>query len=199
MKILCEENQVYIISACGHKEADEGRTGAETAVQTEVINIDQSQDTTATSEPVETASNLIEDQTFEVTLNPQGEVTFSSYEPDTQKDPLGDAVFTLQKDGQIICTLEGMYENNSRPNEVFNGVEAVSFPDFDNDGNSDIVIICSYSPSSGPEVGSGYSEARIYRGNADGTFTLERGVTDAANSAVAEKTVQTILGFMNYR
>ena len=81
-------------------------------------------------------------------------------------------------------------------NEIFNQVEAVSFPDYNSDGYSDIISICSYSPASGPEAGTGYSEARIYRGSADGSFVLEKDLSDAANSAVAEKTVKSILGFL---
>lgn len=139
---------------------------------------------------------LIQDQTFEVELAPLGKVTFASYEPDVSQEPLTDVTFQLQKDGRTILTLEGMYEDNIRANESFLQVEAVSFPDYNNDGYNDIIIICNYAPVSGPEVGTGYSEARIYSGNAQGSFTLERGVTDAANSAVAEKTVKSILGFM---
>ena len=75
-------------------------------------------------------------------------------------------------------------------------MEAVSFPDYNSDGYSDIISICSYSPASGPEAGTGYSEARIYRGSADGSFVLEKDLSDAANSAVAEKTVKSILGFL---
>ncbi len=185
-----------ILTACGQKQGDASRQETEQTAQTEIINIDQSPETTAAADLTEAPPKLIENQTFQISLKPLGEVTFSSYEPDTLKDPLGDVVFTLQKDGNTIYTLDGMYEDNSRPGEVFNEVEAVSFPDFDSDGNSDIVVICSYSPASGPDAGTGYSEARIYRGSPDGTFTLERGVTEAANSAVAEKTIQTILGFM---
>ena len=45
-------------------------------------------------------------------------------------------------------------------------------------------------------MGTGYSEARIYRGNEDGLFTLERELSEVTNSALAEKTVQSVLGFL---
>lgn len=141
-------------------------------------------------------AGLIKDQTFQVSLIPLGDVTFASYGPDPAKNPLGDVVFRLEKDGQVIDTLEGVYGDNIRSNEIFNHVEAVSFPDYNSDGYSDIISICSYSPASGPEAGTGYSEARIYRGSADGSFVLEKDLSDAANSAVAEKTVKSILGFL---
>ena len=141
-------------------------------------------------------AGLMKDQTFQVSLVPLGDVTFASYGPDSANNPLGDVVFRLEKDGQVIDTLEGVYGDNIRSNEIFNQVEAVSFPDYNSDGYSDIISICSYSPASGPEAGTGYSEARIYRGSADGSFVLEKDLSDAANSAVAEKTVKSILGFL---
>lgn len=33
-----------------------------------------------------------------------------------------------------MCLLDGVYEDNIRSNETFNKVEAVSFPDYNNDG-----------------------------------------------------------------
>ena len=80
-----------------------------------------------------------------------------------------------------------MYEGNTRSNETFNKVEAVSFPDYNSDGFNDIIIICSYSPASGPKTGTGYPEVRIYSGKADGSFTLERSLSENANSALAER------------
>ena len=141
-------------------------------------------------------ARLIKDQTFQVSLIPLGDVTFASYGPDPAKNPLGDVVFRLEKDGRAVDTLEGVYGDNVRANETFNQVEAVSFPDYNSDGYSDVIIICSYSPASGPEAGKGYSEARIYRGSADGSFVLEKDLSDVANSAVADKTVKSILGFL---
>ena len=51
-------------------------------------------------------------------------------------------MFRLEKDGQVIDTLEGVYGDNIRSNEIFNQVEAVSFPDYNSDGYSDIISIC---------------------------------------------------------
>ena len=65
-------------------------------------------------------AGLIKDQTFQVSLIPLGDVTFASYGPDPAKNPLGDVVFRLEKDGQVIDTLEGVYGDNIRSNEIFN-------------------------------------------------------------------------------
>lgn len=139
---------------------------------------------------------LIGEQTFEVTLEPLGRVTFASYQPDTKQNPLGDALFEIQETGGKTSVLEGIFENNIRDNDRFNKVEAVSFPDYNSDGFSDIIIICNYSSASGSDMGNGYSEARIYRGSEDGLFALEKELSEAANSALAEKTVQSVLGFL---
>lgn len=139
---------------------------------------------------------LIKDQTFEVELKPLGEVTFSSYAPDTAKEPLADAEFAVLKDGKVSSILDGPFPDNIRANEIFEAVEAVSFPDYNSDGYNDIIIICSYSPASGPEAGSGYREARIYQGGAQGTFTYEKGLSDDTNSALADITVKSVLGFL---
>ena len=37
---------------------------------------------------------------------------------------------------------------------------------------------------------------RIYSGKADGSFTLERNLSENTNSALAEKTVQSVLGYL---
>lgn len=187
-----------ILTACGSGKESQ----AEDMKNSETIQINETdmgaQQENGTEEETDgmEENRLIREQTFEVTLEPLGKVTFASYQPDTQQNPLGDALFEIQEAGGKTTALEGIFENNIRANEIFNKVEAVSFPDYNSDGFSDIIIICNYSPSSGPDVGTGYSEARIYRGNEDGLFTLERELSEVTNSALAEKTVQSVLGFL---
>ena len=101
----------------------------------------------ADSEQWPAGYRLIKDQTFDVTLEPLGSVTFSSYKPDSRQNPLADVLFEIKKAGKTVCLLDGVYEDNIRSNETFNKVEAVSFPDYNSDGFNDIIIICSYSPA----------------------------------------------------
>lgn len=138
----------------------------------------------------------IEEQTFQVTLAPFGEVTFASYEPDLSEDPLADAVFLIERDGKVLTELPGMTEDNCRVNESFNKVEAVSFLDYNQDGYDDIILICNYSPVSGPETGSACSEIRYYKGAEDGAFSYEEPMSQDATSALAEITIQTAKGFI---
>lgn len=138
----------------------------------------------------------IAEQTYQVDLTPLGQVTFAAYAPDTEHSPLADVEFALIKDGKIWAQLEGMYKDNIRMNEVFEGVEAVSFSDYNGDRYTDIIVICSYMPSSGPDSGRAYSETRIYRGNADGVFVLERDLSEEASMALVKQTVKSVLGFL---
>ena len=138
--------------------------------------------------PTEEATNQ------ENTNNEPGSVT---EEPKaTEEANGGNEKTNLIKDEEVVSTLPGVFENNIRANEMFNQVEAVSFLDYNQDGWDDIIIICSYSPASGPDVGTGYSEVRIYSGSEDGTFTFEEELSNDANSALAEKTIQSVKGFI---
>ena len=205
------------LTACGHKEPSHALSPEQTESQsTEAepeIRIDTqrgSQSEQASEHPIGSGSTavtadsaqgeagyrLIKDQTFDVALEPLGGVTFASYEPDSLQNPLADVMFEITKEGKNVCLLDGVYEDNIRSNETFNKVEAVSFPDYNSDGFNDIIIICSYSPASGPKTGTGYPEVRIYSGKADGSFTLERNLSENTNSALAEKTVQSVLGYL---
>lgn len=136
------------------------------------------------------------EQTYQVDLTPLGQVTFAAYAPDTEHNPLGDVEFAVIKDGKIWNRLEGMYKDNVRLNETFERVEEVAFSDYNSDRYTDIIVICSYMPDSGPDAGRAYSETRIYRGNADGVFALERDLSEEASMALVKQTARTVLGFL---
>ena len=188
------------LAACGGKDkAHETEEPETAAVNTEAAEPESmSQQETGAVQAGESGGetdrySLIESQTFEVTLKPQGKVTFASYQPEGG-DLHKDALFKLKDGERTIAVLDGIAQDNRREYDKFNEVEAVSFPDYNNDGYSDIIIICNYSPASGGS--SRFSEARIYRGSGNGSFTLEKELSESANSALAEKTVKSVLGFL---
>ena len=74
---------------------------------------------------------VILDQSFGVSLAPLGEVRFVSYAPEAAS---GDAVFTIEQNGEELMVLEGMKNRDVRVDESFEAVEAVSFPDYNGDG-----------------------------------------------------------------
>jgi len=137
----------------------------------------------------------IEEQTFDVALRPLGQVTFASYWPDTSRDALADVVFRIEKEGQVLSQLPGMWEDNIG-HELFNQVEAVSFTDYNNDGYDDIITIVSYYPEAGPQTAVPHSLIRYYKGTADGTFVYEQEMSNDASSAFAEITIQAAKDFI---
>ena len=123
----------------------------------------------------EAAGKQIEDQTFDVTLDGWGEVTFASYMPDENEAGDGDVYFKLQQDGKTVFDLPGVTEDNRRPYQQFVKVAAVSFKDYNGDGRRDIIVINEYSQQDNP--GLSYNEVRLYT-QTDGKkeFLLEQGL-----------------------
>lgn len=141
--------------------------------------------------------NRIESQTFDVTLRPIGEVTFASYEPKDEENPLADVVFTIEKNDEIVLQLPGETEDNSNI-EQFYQVEAVSFPDYNHDDYDDIIIIISYYLGAGPQAAQPHSVIRYYKGNEDGSFTYEKQMSLDATTSLAEITIQAAKDFIEY-
>ena len=141
----------------------------------------------------------IEGQCFDVNLKPLGDVRFVSYEPDADKIPLLDAGFVIEtaknEHGKDIM-LPGWTDDNIRENYKFDKVQAVSFSDIESDGYDDIIIICDYQVMEGNAGKGSYTEVRIYSGSADGTFTLNRGLSDSANATLMEKTIGSVKGVL---
>lgn len=203
-----------VLTACGQKEKvqdltesgitaeasegeNDGGSGGEPEIKIENGSKEQQAAGTQGADSSGAGENgyrIIRDQTFEVNLNPLGKVTFVSYEPEAGENSAADARFELKDGDRTIAVLDGVYKDNNREKERFQKVEAVSFPDYNSDGFNDIIIICSYLPMSGTEAGR--SEVRIYSGSESGAFTLEKGLSETADSALAEKTVQSVLGFL---
>ena len=122
----------------------------------------------------ETTGKQIEDQTFDVTLDGWGEVTFAAFLPKENEAGDGDVYFKLLKDGKVLFDLPGMTEDNRRPSLKFVKVAAVSFKDYNGDGKKDIIIINEYSRQGSTEPG--YNEVRLYtQAGGKKEFSLEQG------------------------
>lgn len=139
---------------------------------------------------------LIADQTFDVTLRPLGEVTFASYEPDTSEDIFADAVFQIERGGEVLTQLPAASKDNIGL-ESFNQVEAVSFYDYNNDAYDDIILILSYYLGAGPQAATPHSVIRYYSGTKEGGFVYEDRMSKDATEALAEITIQTAKGFIS--
>lgn len=169
-----------LLTACGGGEdLRSGRTNNDTAEKSNLQEKAQQSEfssETASYDLLKMEERQIEDQTFQVDINPFGKVMFGSYRPDTELEPLGDATFLFYKDGKVISALEGMTEDNIRTDKPFQKVEAVSFPDYNSDGYQDIIIICSYTLSGDSEEGTAESEIRVYKGSLEGGVCAGAGI-----------------------
>ena len=89
-----------------------------------------------------------------------------------------------------------METGNIRKGLVFEEVAAVAFPDIDGDGRSDIITICSYKDE---KTSNEVTEPRIYYGNGDGTFKLDKETSAEAQSALTKVTVPLVLDFLGVK
>jgi hypothetical protein len=145
------------------------------------------------------SGEISRDNTFDLTMKPEdsiGDVRFTSYLPDAVKNKNGDAVFEISRGDTIITVLDGMETGNIRKGLVFEEVAAVAFPDIDGDGRSDIITICSYKDE---KTSNEVTEPRIYYGNGDGTFKLDKETYAEAQSALTKVTVPLVLDFLGVK
>lgn len=136
----------------------------------------------------------IKDQTFEVELEPWGKVTFASYEPDVERDQSCDVTFSIIRDGMRVINLPEMRpENKLAAAEYFDSVAAVSFPDYNGDGYNDVIAILNYSYVQGPDAGTGFTEVRVYEGQKEEYFTLNRELSNTLTAMDGQKTIAGVL------
>lgn len=131
----------------------------------------------------------IQEQSFEVTLDGWGEVTFASFEPEhdtfTQNSIVlyGDARFMLLKDEKVVYVFPEVYLNNGMTGQKYEKVLAVSFKDYDEDGRQDILLLVEYGGVQGIDIGEVWTEARIYtQDEGEREFHLHRSLMYAINS-----------------
>ncbi len=123
---------------------------------------------------------VIADQTFQVDLDVWGDVTFTSYAPDTSVSMFTDVTFALVKDGETVFEFPGMEENNIRGACIFEGIKAIGFKDYDGDGRKDVIIINQYAPGAGKDIEQVFDEVRVYH-NDEQEFVLDIDACDFLN------------------
>lgn len=151
------------------------------------------------SNRVVTEEGQIPEQTFEIQVAEFGDVIFASYEPDIGRNPQADVTFMLlSQKGEVLQTLSGVCENNIRAAaEYCDGVQAVSFPDYNGDGYTDAITITDYSYVQGPDVGTGFAEVRVYSGNEYGYLYYEDDLSGIVNTQIADPTIQKVRDFLS--
>lgn len=146
------------------------------------------------SNRIVTEEDQIADQTFPVTLPEIGDAVFTAYAPGSEMNPQSDVTFMLlYPDGRLLQTLGGSCTDNLRAaTESFESLEAVSFPDYNGDGYTDVITIASYSYVQGPDAGNGFYETRIYSGNSYGYFYYEGELSRYVNDTLKDPTVAAV-------
>ncbi len=144
-----------------------------------------------------TQKDLIETQSYRAELKPVGEVFFAPFYPDEDKDEKADVTFVLEKDRAVLSILSPMEEGNIRTDLVFDGVDAVDFTDYNRDGCTDILTVCSYTQISedGRKTDS-LREARVYTGQEEGVPLLDREKTEAVNRDVEVLNITNMTAYL---
>lgn len=139
----------------------------------------------------------IEDQSFDVDLGGSwGQVTFTSYGPDTSVYSTQDVSFALVKNGTLVYEFPDVMEGNFRTHETFLNILAVSFQDYSGDGEKDVIVICEYAPLITTASGGTLKEARLYRNMGD-SFRLDRDKMDWLQANDLCNTIEQVMEHVN--
>lgn len=199
-KYICFGGMLFVcvaLAACGNEtgsEAGEPETDFTGAAGEAADNGAASSD----AEKLLTEEGQIAEQTFPVTVAGLGDVVFAAYEPDYDQNMQADVTFLLlSKKGEVLQTLSGVRENNIRAvAESYAGVDVVSFPDYNDDGRTDIITITNYSYITGPEIGEGFAEVRVYSGSEHGYFRYEEDISEMIRAEIKTPTIQNVRDFL---
>lgn len=160
---------MFGLAGCGHasdKETQINGNNQTVEEQTDISSDSQTNEAEketliADAEILAELGVLIEEQTFDVTLNDWGNVTFASFAPENNSyQPNGmnsDVRFCLVKNGEVLYEMPGFNEEHTNA-DMFLAVSAVAFKDYNDDGLLDVITICEYESMSG----EGFQTARIY-------------------------------------
>lgn len=144
-----ENSQVSVMEA---ETGSESAVGAGASAETE----------TSYAAPLLTQ---ISDQSFPISLDGWGDVTFASFLPEDIPGG-GDVQFKLLRDGQPVYEFPGKTQDNQRVGEVFVQVKAVSFKDYNDDGRTDVIALVEYRQLGND--GENYNDIYLYT-QADGS------------------------------
>lgn len=135
---------------------------------------------------------MIPEQSFDVTLDDWGEVTFMSCKPPSQQ--YEDTSFFIVRGDQILYKFP-----NSAKSYVglFDSIGAVAFRDINDDGKDDIVIIINYITGAGPQGMIPRPTARIFLAGENEFYFAEDMETDVAKNIMEEDmTIETICNYL---
>lgn len=171
-QIVSTEAENLTISLDQVSKAEMSENAEEEKEETETKNASQTSETSAPLLSKDPLAKKIQEQSFDVTLDGWGNVTFASFLPEENENHDGDVTFKLLKGNEIVYEFPGITADNRRSYQTFCQVAAVSFKDYNSDGKTDIILIVEYSQQQHPE--ESYNEVRLYtQSGDDNSFLLD--------------------------
>ena len=127
--------------------------------------------------------NMIEEQSFSISLDDWGDVMFIACMPDLDEssDPLTDASFYLINNQNILYHFPDVVKNNVRESGLCEGVSFVLFEDINKDNKKDIIIGVKYISGAGPQGMIPYTEIRIFEAGSN-EFFYNKSLSDEINT-----------------
>ncbi len=144
------------------------------------------------------SKDMIEEKSFNISLNDWGEVTFISCMPDFDEsiDPLTDVSFYLINNEKVLYRFPDVANNNIRESGLCESVAFVLVEDVNHDAKEDFIIGVKYVSGAGPQGMVPYTEIRIYENN-NNEFFYNKSISEEINSNlpqdVSAKYVQNLL------
>lgn len=146
--------------------------------------------------------NMVSDQSFDLSLNDWGSVTFVSCmpDPDADADPLTDASFYLKRDGELLYRFPYVAENNVREAGLCENISFVFFADSNEDLRDDAIIGVQYISGADLQGMIPYTEVRIYEDSGNSSFAYNGTLSHEINTNLpAEATAEYVKSFLaNY-
>lgn len=139
----------------------------------------------------------IDNQSFKVDLGGSwGEVIFTSYAPGQSMYGSQDVSFSLVQDNAEIYDFPGVTADGYRDPLQFQEVLAVSFQDYDGDGQKDVITICRYEDPYGEGEAKDVNEVRLYR-NMGYSFRLDSDRMDWLNGNGFNHNIDEVMSHVN--
>ena len=171
----------------------------EFTIQENYMNESDSQEAVELDDTIENINEYkIPEQSFDISLDEWGEVTFVSCKPSNNIE-FEDASFYLIKDEQVIYKFPYRFENNSSRGYIgqFYSVEAVSFRDINNDKKDDIIIITYYLSGAGPTGMMPRSGVTIYLSGENEFYLAKEMIADVeVNVTERDRTIENIYDYL---
>lgn len=203
-----DQSDVFVDENSGNKIAGEEEGDEIQGINSQTAYVDESENQ-EDKEPDKTDMNsdddndsmekikkyMIPEQSFDVTLDDWGEVTFVSCRPVSCDF---EASFFLIRDDQILYKFPYLCEDNKKNyTGCFADIGAVAFRDINDDGKEDIIIIFNYYSGAGPTGMVPRPESRIFLAGENEFYLAEDIMEDVEQNLLRkEMTVDRIYQYI---